>query len=66
MPTITVTGASRTFCVLPGLTQASRRALPSSLRTNWKRAGEQLAEVGPHLSRSYRSRSVASGTGVGR
>ena len=52
MPMIAVTGASRIFCWLPGLMQASSLSRASALRTKTKRAGQLLAEVGPHFSRS--------------
>ena len=49
MPTITVTGASRTLLTLPGLTQASSLSLASGERTKTSRAGLLLAAVGPHF-----------------
>ncbi len=52
MPTITVTGASRTFWTLPGFMQAISRSLAAAERTKAKRAGQELAAVGPHLTRS--------------
>ncbi len=52
MPTITVTGACSTLTTFPGDTQPTSFALAAELDTNTKRAGQQLAEVGPILSKS--------------
>jgi hypothetical protein len=49
---ITVTGACFVFSWLPALRAGSRRALPSGVRTNTKRAGEEFALVGPTFTRS--------------
>src|SRR5579862_7059058 len=60
---MTVTGAARIFGALPGEATAASLALPSALLTQTKRAGQQLPEVGPNFTRSYRSRSCCSVTG---
>ena len=52
MPTITVTGACSILATLAGDTQASSRVLASAERTNWNRAGQLLAAVGPNFSKS--------------
>src|SRR5580704_16939683 len=57
---MTVTGAARIFGALPGAASAASLLLPSALLTQTKRAGQQLAEVGPNFSRSYSSRSCCS------
>ena len=62
MPTITVTGACSTFTRLPGTTHSPSFALAAGLMTNTNRAGQELADVGPNFKRSYRARSVVSGT----
>ncbi len=46
---ITVTGAVITLSALTALDVSFSRALPSALATQTKRAGEELAEVGPIL-----------------
>jgi len=66
MPMITVTGACCTLATLPGDMQAASCAFASAPRTKTKRAGLQLAEVGPHFSNSYSACSVASGKGRSR
>ncbi len=47
-----VTGAVMVFSTLPGDSASFSFALPSAVRMKTKRAGEPLALVGPHLSRS--------------
>src|SRR5207249_5210711 len=63
--TITVTGAVIVFCTFSGASAGRSRSLASLVRRNANRAGEAFALVGPHFSRSYRSRSVSSVTGRG-
>src|SRR5262245_3638148 len=62
MPITTVTGADFALATLPGLKHVSKRPLASGVRTNTKRAGQQLADVGPHFSSSYSASSVSSPT----
>src|SRR5262245_20261534 len=62
MPMTTVTGADLAFATLPALRQPSRRSFASGVRTNTKRAGQQLDDVGPHFSISYSACSVSSST----
>ena len=50
--TITVTGALMVFSMLPGASASLSLALASGDFTNTKRAGELLALVGPHFTRS--------------
>ena len=52
MPMMAVTGAVFVFSTLPGFMQASSFSLASGDLTNTMRAGEQLAEVGPHFIKS--------------
>jgi hypothetical protein len=59
---ITVTGAARILRLLPPLAQPANSSLPSLLLTQMKRAGQQLAEVGPIFNRSYSSRMSVSVT----
>ena len=66
MPMITLTGACATLARLPSLMHSTSLALACALRTKTKRAGLQLAEVGPHLSSSYNWCSRLSGTGWSR
>ena len=61
---IAVTGALRVFSRLPGAIAGSSLAFASGVRRKTMRAGQQLTLVGPHFSRSYSSRSVASLTGL--
>ena len=49
VPMIAVTGAARVFSTLPGDTHASSFALAAGERTKTIRAGDELAEVGPHF-----------------
>jgi hypothetical protein len=49
---IAVTGADLVFSTLPGETQPSSFAFASGERTKTIRAGDELAEVGPHFIRS--------------
>ena len=49
MPMIAVTGALRTFATLPGSIQSMSLSFASRDCTKMKRAGLQLAEVGPHF-----------------
>ena len=43
MPTIALTGASRTFCWFAALTHATRRSFASGVRTKMNRAGVEFA-----------------------
>ena len=49
---MTVTGAVIVFSILPGLRAPFSLALPSGVRTKIKRAGLELALVGPNFSNS--------------
>jgi hypothetical protein len=49
VPMIAVTGAARVFSTLPGETQPSSFSLAAAERTKTIRAGDELAEVGPHF-----------------
>src|ERR1700739_1778767 len=60
---MTVSGAARIFGALVGAARAASLCLPSALLTQTKRAGQQLAEVGPNFIRSYSSRNCSSLTG---
>src|SRR5690606_11221676 len=61
-PMMTVTGAASVLSWLPSLSAGASFALASGERTNTKRAGQELASVGPNLSRSYSARRVSSPT----
>ena len=50
--TIAVTGASMVLAMFPDDSAGARRSLPSLVRTNTNRAGEELAEVGPNFRMS--------------
>ena len=63
--TITVTGACCTCGTLPGIRAGFRRCLAAGVVTKTRRAGEQLAEVGPSFTRSYKSCSSFGSTGSG-
>ena len=65
MPMMTVTGACSTLATFPGETQPASVAFAAAEAAKTKRAGQQLAEVGPHLSSSYRACRVFSGTASG-
>ncbi|MNU07856.1 hypothetical protein D3C72_2536350 [compost metagenome] len=52
MAAMTVTGAAMVFSRLPEESAGLNFSLASGLRTKTKRAGEQLAEVGPIFVRS--------------
>ena len=52
VPMIAVTGADRVFSTLPADTQPSSASLAAAERTKTMRAGELLAEVGPHFMSS--------------
>ena len=60
--TIAVQGAAIVLARLPSLSAGSRRRLASAERTKTKRAGQVLAVVGPHFSRSYSRWRVSSST----
>src|SRR5580692_4386231 len=60
---MTVTGAATIFGALVGEASAASLALASALLTQTKRAGQELAEVGPNFIRSYNSRNCSSVTG---
>jgi hypothetical protein len=60
---ITVKGTARIFGRFASMASEARSALLFALLTQTKRAGDELAEVGPHLTRSYSERTVSSLTG---
>ena len=49
---IAVTGAALVLSTLPGVSAGSSRAFASGVRRNTKRAGQELALVGPTLMMS--------------
>ena len=49
---ITVTGAARILGRFTSIARAASLAFPSALLTHTNRAGQQLADVGPHFRRS--------------
>jgi hypothetical protein len=49
MPMMAVTGAERVFSTLPGDMQASSRCFAAFEVTKTMRAGDELADVGPHF-----------------
>ena len=57
-----VTGAAMVLAMLPDDSAGARRSLPSLVRTNTNRAGEELADVGPNFRMSYSSLTVSSET----
>ena len=63
--TMATTGADMVLSTLPADKAGFSRSFAQSVRRNTKRAGEQLAEVGPIFIRSNTARSSESSTGSG-
>src|ERR1700728_29895 len=60
---MTVTGAARIFGALAGEASVASLLFASALLTQTKRAGQQFAEEGSSVTRSYSSRNCCSVTG---